>query len=360
MVGAILRSDTDGRDPLRTGIFGIVIVTCLVLVSFGYTELPFWPRGKHYTAYFAHAAGIVAGNPVQIYGYTVGEVDSVDLDITNQAAKIGFTVDRKIRVGDQSLVAIKTDTVLGQRSIEVSPRGSGSVPSIPLARTTTPYTLNSALQDLGRNIGELDDAKFVEALDTLTAAMRDATPQVRSALDGITLLSRSVNRRDQKVQQLLQQAKSLSDVVAARSQQINTLITDGNVLFAELADRRQAIDQLISGIKDLAAQLSGFVEDNKEQLKPALTRLNLVLDNLNERREHISAALTQLPAYATALGEVVGSGPGFQANVFGVPPPTIGGVLLDAYFQPGKLPDSLADFLRGFINERAIIRPKSP
>ncbi|MGB3353847.1 MAG: MCE family protein [Mycobacterium sp.] len=353
-------SKTENRDPLRTGIFGITLVTCLVLVSFGYTNLPFWPRGQHYTAYFAHAAGIVAGNPVQIYGYTVGEVDSVELDIPNQAAKIGFTVDRDIRVGDQSLVAIKTDTVLGQRSIEVSPRGSGSVTAIPLARTTTPYTLNNALQDLGSNVGDLDQAKFVEALDTLTAAMRDATPQLRSALDGITTLSRAVNDRDQKVQQLLQHARSLSDVVAARSQQINTLITDGNLLFAQLADRRQAIDQLISGIRDLADQLSGFVNDNKAELGPTLTKLNLVLDNLNERREHISAALTRLPAYATALGEVVGSGPGFQANVFGVPPPSIGGVLLDAYFQPGKLPDSLADFLRGFINDRAIIRPKSP
>ena len=88
--------------------------------------------------------------------------------------------------------------------------------------------------------------------------MHDATPQVRAALDGITALSRSVNNRDQKVQQLLRHAKSLSDVVAVRSGQINQLITDGNVLFAELTGRSQAIDQLISGIKALADQLSGF------------------------------------------------------------------------------------------------------
>jgi phospholipid/cholesterol/gamma-HCH transport system substrate-binding protein len=35
-------------------------------------------------------------------------------------------------------------------------------------------------------------------------------------------------------------------------------------------------------------------------------------------------------------------------------------VLLDTYFQPGKLPDSLADYLRGYISERMIIRPKTP
>ena len=84
------------------------------------------------------------------------------------------------------------------------------------------------------------------------------------------------------------------------------------------------------------------------------------MDNLLERREHIGESLRRLPPYATALGEVVGSGPGFQINLYGLPPASLAEVLLDTYFQPGKLPDSLADYLRGFIAERLIIRPKSP
>ena len=85
-----------------------------------------------------------------------------------------------------------------------------------------------------------------------------------------------------------------------------------------------------------------------------------MLDNLLQRREHISEALKRLPPYATALGEVVASGPGFHINLYGLPPPGIGEILLDLYFQPGKLPASLADYLRGLISERMIIRPKSP
>ena len=84
------------------------------------------------------------------------------------------------------------------------------------------------------------------------------------------------------------------------------------------------------------------------------------MDNLLECREHISEALKRLPPYATALGEVVGSGPGFQINLYGLPPAPLAEVLMDFYFQPGKLPDSLADMLRGYISERLVIRPKSP
>lgn len=79
-----------------------------------------------------------------------------------------------------------------------------------------------------------------------------------------------------------------------------------------------------------------------------------------ERKDRIAGALDRLPGYATTLGEVVASGPGFQINLYGLPPPTLSEVLLDIYFQPGKIPDSLADYLRGMISERTVIKPKSP
>lgn len=349
---------TDGANPLRTGIFGIVLVTCLVLVSFGYSGLPFMPQGKNYEAFFSDAGGISPGNDVNVSGINVGRVTGVEL--AGDSAKVTFTVSRDVRVGDQSLVAIKTDTVLGEKSLAVTPKGAGSVTSIPLGRTTTPYTLNTALQDLGQTASDLDKPRFEQALQTLTASLRDATPQLRSALDGVADLSRSLNKRDAALDQLLGHAQRVSETLAQRAGQVNQLIVDGNMLFAALDERRQALSRLIAGIDDVSEQLSGFVADNRQEFGPALENLNLVMDNLLERREHIGEALRRLPPYATALGEVVGNGPGFNINLYGLPPASLAEVLLDTYFQPGKLPDSLADYLRGFIAERLIIRPRSP
>ena len=247
----------DERNPVRTGIFGIALVACLVLVSFGYTSLPFWPQGKNYEAYFTDAGGITPGNDVNVSGIKVGKVD-VDRARRRRRRKVTFTVDRKVRVGDQSLVAIKTDTVLGQKSLAVTPRAAGSTTMIPLGRTTTPYTLNTALQDLGQNAGELDKPKFEQALQTLTDTLRDATPQLRGALDGVADLSRSLNKRDEALEQLLAHAKKVSDTLAQRAGQVNQLITDGNLLFAALDERRQALSNLIAGIDDVSATAFGI------------------------------------------------------------------------------------------------------
>jgi phospholipid/cholesterol/gamma-HCH transport system substrate-binding protein len=269
-------------------------------------------------------------------------------------------VDRHVVVGDQSLAAIRTDTILGERSISVSPAGSGKATTIPLSRTTTPYTLAGALEDLGRNSRDLKQPQFEQALGVLTDALRDATPQLRGALDGVTSLSRTLNRRDEALQGLLAHAKSVTSVLADRAKQVDKLVNDGNQLFAALDERRAALGQLISGIQGLSTQISGFVADNRREFGPSLSKLNLVLDTLNERRDYITEALKRLPTYATELGEVVGSGPGFNVNVFGVIPAPLLAAMFDFFYQPGKLPASLADYLRGFIQERWIIRPKSP
>jgi phospholipid/cholesterol/gamma-HCH transport system substrate-binding protein len=349
-----------GRDtnPLRIGIFGIALVLCVVLVSFGYTKLPFWPQGKPYEAYFTDAGGISPGSDVNVSGIRVGKVTGVAL--AGNAAKVTFTVDRKIRVGDQSLVSIKTDTILGQKSLAVTPAGAGKSTTIPLGRTTTPYTLNLALQDLAGNSSELDKTQFTQALQVLTDSLHEATPQLRTALDGVAALSRSINANDQALAELLSRAKSVTKTLADRAGQVNQLIVDGNQLFAALDERRAALSNLIGGIQAVSQQISGFVADNRREFGPALTKLNLVLDNLLQRRDHISEALRRLPPYATSLGEVVASGPGFHINLYGLPPAPLAEILLDTYFQPGKLPASLADYLRGFISERLIVRPKSP
>jgi phospholipid/cholesterol/gamma-HCH transport system substrate-binding protein len=344
---------------IRTGTFGIAIAVCVMLVAFGYSKLPFFPQGKPYEAYFSDAGGISPGSNVTVSGIKVGRVTGVA--VAGDAAKVTFTVNRKVRVGDQSLVAIKTDTILGQKSLAVTPLGSGESTTIPLGRTTTPYTLNRAVQDLGQNASELDKQQFTQALRVLTDTLHAATPQLRQALDGVAALSRAINANDEALGQLLARAKSVTQVLADRAGQVNQLVVDGNQLFAALDERRAALSNLISGIEPVSRQISGFVADNRREFGPALTKLNLVLADLLERRAHISEALRRLPPYATALGESVGSGPGFQVNLPNAfPNVSLEELLLDLYFQPGKVPASLADYLRGFISERLLIRPKSP
>ncbi|MCM6772917.1 MCE family protein [Nocardia sp. CDC159] len=330
---------------IDVGIVGVVLAVAISLSALQFDRLPFIRGGAEFTAYFADAGGLVPGDPVQVAGVRSGRVDEVGLE--GAKVRVRFSVDESIVLGQKTTAAIKTNTVLGRKSLEVVPTGPGAMrggASIPLDRTTSPYSLNDALGDLTKTVQGLDLDQVDKTLDTLSGAFADTPAPLRAALDGVTQLSRSLNARDKALTDLLARAQGVTKVLADRSNQIDALLVDGNNLLGELNARRTALSQLIVFVNGLAQQLTGFVNDNEAQLKPTLDRLNSVLGLLQKNRKNLSRALDALGPYAAALGEQVGSGPYFQAYVSNASSLSLR-PLVDALVWPQRVPQSLQEYL---------------
>ncbi|MGW1741680.1 MCE family protein [Nocardia sp. NPDC001965] len=327
------------------GIVGLVLAVAVALSALQFERLPFIRGGATFTANFADAGGLVTGDDVEVAGVRSGKVEDVELD--GAQVLVRFSLDESIVLGDKTSAAIKTNTVLGRKSLAVNPAGDGALKvtdTIPLARTTSPYSLNEALSDLAGTVGDLDLQKVDQTLDALSAAFADTPAPLRSALDGVTALSKTINARDQALSDLLTRAQDVTKILADRADSINALLVDGNQLLGELDRRRTAISQMIVYVNALAQQLSGLVHDNEAQLKPALDKLNSILDLLQRNRDNINGALDGLGPFAAALGEQVGSGPYFNAYVVNASSETLH-PLVDALVWPQHLPDSLRAYL---------------
>ena len=204
----------DGGNPLRTGIFGIVLVACLVLVSFGYASLPFLPQGKPYDGVLHRRRRNLAGQRRQRVGYQRRQGDRRR---AGGRRRQGDIHRRPRRPGRRPVAGRDQDRHRARREV-----AGGHARRVPASRRRSrwaapplPYTLNTALQDLGQNASDLDKPQFEQALQVLTDTLRDATPQLRGALDGVAVLSRSINERDEALEQLLAHAKTVSDTLGA-------------------------------------------------------------------------------------------------------------------------------------------------
>ncbi|MGW0178631.1 MCE family protein [Nocardia sp. NPDC003345] len=327
------------------GVVGLVLAVAVALSALQFERLPFIRGGAVFTAYFADAGGLVTGDDVEVAGVRSGKVEDVSLD--GAQVLVRFSLNESIVLGDKTAAAIKTNTVLGRKSLSVSPAGDGELTisdTIPLDRTTSPYSLNEALGDLAGTVQDLDLQKVDQTLDALSAAFAETPAPLRSALDGVTALSRTINARDQALQDLLTRAQNVTKILADRADAINGLLVDGNQLLGELDRRRTAISQMIVYVNALAQQLSGLVHDNEGQLQPALDKLNSVLDLLQRNRDNLTGALDGLGPFAAALGEQVGSGPYFNAYVVNASSETLH-PLVDALVWPQHLPESLRAYM---------------
>jgi phospholipid/cholesterol/gamma-HCH transport system substrate-binding protein len=88
------------RNLFVIGAIGLAVTIAIILGSINYDKLPFLNQGKEYTAYFAEAGGLMDDAAVQVSGFQVGKVESIELD--GPRVLIKFTVNKDIRLGGRT------------------------------------------------------------------------------------------------------------------------------------------------------------------------------------------------------------------------------------------------------------------
>lgn len=322
-----MRRYTD-RAILRLGALSMVAVLVVMAASFNLQKFPGF-RGTGYHAVFSDASGLRPGNMVQVAGIRVGRVD--DIDLGGDRVTVHFTVDGDVGLGAETTASVEVLNLLGEKYLQLTPDGPDRLDAgatIPLQRTESGYDIVGVLSDLTTTTERIDTERLGTALDTLSQTLDGSSEEIRASFDGVARLSRSIASRDSELQTLLRRAESVSTLLADRRGDLTTLMRQGDLLLRELRSRQEAIHALLVNTGALARQLSGLVRDNQAQLRPALADLREVLVLLRDRRAQLQRLVGAVGPYAEILGNIVGTGPWFDAYVV-----NLGG--LAGEFTPG-------------------------
>jgi phospholipid/cholesterol/gamma-HCH transport system substrate-binding protein len=316
------------RNQAAVGAVTLVLIVLVTAVSYFSDQLPLLSSATTYEAYFAESAGLVPDDEVQVAGVKVGQVSDVALAGTQVMVK--FTVDGA-RVGDASTASIEIRTLLGEKYLALQPNGAGAQnpkDPIPVSRTTTPFQVQDAFQQLSQTVGDINTQQLAQSFDTLSAALQDTPQPLKDTLSGLSALSKTISSRDQELANLLSNTSQLSKTLADRDTQLQQMISDGNLLLDELTQRQDAISSLLRGTRQLATQLSGLVADNRAQLRPMLDKLNDVTGILQRNQDNLGRSLALLAPFSRLGANATGNGRWFDGYICGLLPPIVqaGGV----------------------------------
>jgi phospholipid/cholesterol/gamma-HCH transport system substrate-binding protein len=324
------------RNPVAVAIAGLALVALVALLAFNASSLPLVGGGTTYTAYFTEDAGLVPGNQVRVAGVSVGRVTGVSLD--GAAVKVTFEV-KGAWVGDESTAAIDIETLLGTKYLALDPLGAASQdPSrpIPVSRTTSPYDVTQAFNELGTVFQQLNTASVAQSLQTIATTFANTPPAVHQALTGLASLSQAIASQDSELTTLLQGTNQLTGTLASQDSEFQQLISDGSLLLAELQQQQQAIGSLLTGTEALATQLSALVNDDNAELGPLLDKLGQVTTVLQQNETSLNQALSLAGVYSELTGNLVGNGRWFDAYLCGLIPPSYGGTQPSYGCEPPK------------------------
>jgi phospholipid/cholesterol/gamma-HCH transport system substrate-binding protein len=313
------------RNPVAAGIAGLVVVALAALLAFNWGSLPLLGGGTGYTAYFTEAAGLIPGNQVLVAGVSVGRVTGVSL--AGDQVKVTFEV-KGVWVGNESTAAIDIETLLGTKDLALDPLGDASQnPSqpIPVSRTTSPYDVTQAFNELGTVFQQLNTASVAQSLQTIADTFANTPPAVHEALTGLASLSQAIASQDSELATLLQGTNQITGTLAGQDSEFQQLINDGSLLLAELQQQQQAIGSLLTGTEALATQLSALVKDDNAELGPLLNDLGQVTTVLQENQSDLTQALSLAGLYTELTGNLVGNGRWFDAYLCQLIPQDYGG-----------------------------------
>lgn len=304
------------RDPLPIGIAGVLAIGLALVASFNAAALPFIGGGDSYAASFSEAGGLRTGDEVRIAGVRVGKV--TDVELAGNRVDVGFRITEDVSFGPDSGASIRMKTLLGQKYISLEPKGRGQMAEgtkIPLSRTVSSYDIVNAFSDLTETTERIDTDQLAASLDTMAKEFHDTPANVKTALDGLTRLSRTISSRDTELKALLKASNSVTGTLAEQNKVIEKIIVDGDLLLAELYERRDAIHTLFTNTSAMAVQITGLVRDNRAQLGPALTQLNGVLDTLRKHEADLTRTIEAMAPFTRVFASTLGTGHWFDTYI---------------------------------------------
>ena len=304
------------RNPVPIGAAGLLAIAVLLLLAFNIQSIPFIGGGDRYRAAFTEAGGLIKGDDVRIAGVKVGKVQEVDL--AGDHVVVDFRVTEPAAFGPDTGASVRMKTLLGQKYLALEPAGTGQMKEgaeIPLERTVSSYDIVNAFSDLTSTTERIDTDQLATSLTTLATEFRDSPPHVRSALDGLSRLSRTIASRDAELKRLLASTRSVTGTLAERNKAVESILENTDLLMVELSARREAIHTLFANTSAMAQQITALVRENRAELKPALDQLTKVLAVLQEHEKDLNDTIVAMAPFTRLFANVLGNGRWFDTYI---------------------------------------------
>lgn len=319
-------------NRMRIGLMGIVVALLVVAVGQSFTSVPMLFAKPSYYGQFTDSGGLHKGDRVRIAGLGVGTVEGLKIDGDHIVVKFSIGTNT---IGTESRLAIRTDTILGRKVLEIEPRGAQALPPggvLPVGQSTTPYQIYDAFFDVTKAASGWDIETVKRSLNVLSETVDQTYPHLSAALDGVAKFSDTIGKRDEQITHLLAQANQVASILGDRSEQVDRLLVNAKTLIAAFNERGRAVDALLGNISAFSAQVQNLINDNPN-LNHVLEQLRILTDLLVDRKEDLAETLTILGRFSASFGETFASGPYFKVLLANLVPGQILQPFVDAAFK---------------------------
>jgi phospholipid/cholesterol/gamma-HCH transport system substrate-binding protein len=245
-----------------------------------------------YEAVISDVGGLVENDDVKISGVRVGKVDRIEVERGN--AVVTFSVDDDVRLGDETIVAVRWKNALGLRILELVSAGDGELEDghrFELASTRTPADLDVLLARADPMLRAIDTDLSNRLVGELNTALDGREGDVRQLVVDAAEVLDVVASRDEAISRALQDGATLADAYVQRRETLERLLAEAADLGEGLSQRTDVLVDAVTALADAQAELDRLVSDNDATVRALLADVDRLTAILGAQQDDVQRIL---------------------------------------------------------------------
>jgi phospholipid/cholesterol/gamma-HCH transport system substrate-binding protein len=306
---------------IKLAIFGVVMVVLTAFLFFIFGQVRTGATNG-YSAVFADASRLKAGNTVRVAGIRVGTVRDVSL-LADRKVLVKFDADRNIVLTTGTKAQIRYLNLVGDRYLELvdTPGSTKILPvgsQIPEDRTAPALDLDLLLGGLKPVIQGLNPQDVNALTASLIQVLQGQGGTLDSLLSKTSSFTNSLADNNQVIEQLIEDLKSTLDTLSKDGDEFSGAIDRLERLITGLSADRDPIGQAITALDNGTASLTDLLGRARPPLAGTVDQLNRLAPLLDNDKDRLDASLQRAPELYRKLARVGAYGSFFPYYICGI------------------------------------------
>ncbi|QBS39895.1 MlaD family protein [Nocardia sp. CS682] len=295
---------SDSWSQLRWGIAGVLVSVLGLLAAAVLYVVPFGEQS--YTADFRNSGGARTGDEVRIAGIKVGQVRSVEL--VGDHVEVRFGVDREVRVGDASSVAVKMLTPIGGHYLSLAPQGERALGSkhIPPERTTTPFELTDIIDVATPVLSQVDGTTLRSTIAEVNAALAGQPDAVRSIIGNFNDLTGVLAERSTQLDSAVRVSDEYIGAIATDRAVLADFVRELGGVAVVLGQRRGEVVQVFELLKRFFAVLHRPVMAYGDSIEPSVAEFEELFNKLVQDPGRLDTVIAGIKDFIGKISAMLG------------------------------------------------------
>jgi phospholipid/cholesterol/gamma-HCH transport system substrate-binding protein len=313
------------RSALGTLVkFGVFALVMAVFTGFLFLIFGQYRTGstQEYSAVFADASRLKAGDSVRVAGIRVGTVNGVSMR-PDKTVLVTFDADRTAVFTTGTKATVRYLNLVGDRYLELAD-GPGTTTvlaagsQIPIDRTAPALDLDQLLGGL-RPVTQGLNPRDVNALtQSLLQVLQGQGGTLQSLLAETSSFTNDLADNDQVVQQLIDNLNTAVGTLAKDGDKFSGTIDRLQQFVSQVAAERDPIGAAIVALDNGTASLADLLTQARPPLAGTVNELNRLAPNLDLLKDHLNAGLQKAPDNYRKLARLGAYGSFFNYYLCGV------------------------------------------